>query len=85
MLNANLHHIGAHELTFLNNPNVRNGGQNLLDASVSYKYNQTMISVFGKNIANADGWTIGYDVQHVWSYAAPRPPRSWGVALTQTF
>ena len=31
------------------------------------------------------GWTIGYDVQNVWSYAAPRAPKAWGVAITQTF
>jgi iron complex outermembrane receptor protein len=85
MVNAELHHIGAHELTFLNNPNLRNGGQNMLDASISYKINKTMISVFGKNLIDENGWTIGYDVQGVWSYGAARPPRSWGVAVTQTF
>jgi iron complex outermembrane receptor protein len=66
-------------------PEPANDAQYLLDASISYKINKTMISVFGKNIANADGWTIGYDVQHVWSYGAARPPRSWGVAVTQNF
>lgn len=85
MLNAELHHIGAHEITFLNNPNLRNGAQNMLDASISYKIDNTMISVFGKNMLKENGWTIGYDVQGVWSYAAPRPPRSWGIAVTQTF
>lgn len=85
MLNAELHHIGPHEITFLNNPNLRNGAQNMLDASISYKINNTMVSVFGKNLLKENGWTIGYDVQGVWSYAAPRPPRTWGVAVTQTF
>ncbi|MFN3425222.1 MAG: TonB-dependent receptor [Novosphingobium meiothermophilum] len=85
MLNAELHHLGAHELTFLNNPNVRNGAQNMLDASISYKIDKTMISVFGRNILDQNGWTIGYDVQNVWSYAAPRPPRALGVAITQNF
>ncbi len=85
LINAELHYIGAHELTFLNNPNLRNGSQYLLDASASYKIKNTMISVYGKNLVNEDGWTIGYDVQHVWSYAAPRQPRSWGVAITQNF
>ena len=84
-LNAELHHIGAHEVTFLNNPNLRNKAQYMLDASISYKINNTMISVFGKNLIDEDGWTIGYDVQNIWSYAAPRPPRSWGVAITQSF
>ncbi|WP_298287777.1 TonB-dependent receptor [Novosphingobium sp.] len=85
MLNAELHHIGAHELTFLNNPNLRNGAQNMLDTSISYRINNTMISVFAKNLLDENGWTIGYDVQNVWSYAAPRPPRAFGVAVTQTF
>ena len=80
-----IHFIGAHEITFLNNPNLRNGGQYLVDASLNYKLHNTTISAFGKNLAGADGWTIGYDVQGIWSYAAPRPPRSFGVALTQTF
>lgn len=85
MLNAELHHIGGHEITFLNNPNLRNGSQNMLDASISYKIDNTMISVFGKNMLDENGWTIGYDVQNVWSYAAPRPPQAFGVAITQSF
>jgi iron complex outermembrane recepter protein len=85
MVNTELHMIGAHELTFLNNPNLRNAAQYLLDASISYKFNKTMISVFGRNLADENGYTIGYDVQNVWSYGAPRPPRQWGVAVTQTF
>lgn len=85
MVNTELHMIGAHELTFLNNPNLRNPAQYLLDASISYRINKTMISVFGKNLADENGYTIGYDVQNIWSYGAPRPPRQWGVAITQTF
>lgn len=82
---GSVHFLGAHEITFLNNPNLRNSGQYLIDASLNYKINGTTISVFGKNLANEDGWTIGYDVQNIWSYAAPRPRRSWGVALTHMF
>jgi iron complex outermembrane receptor protein len=84
-ITASVHYIGPHEITFLNNPNLRNPGQYLVDASVNLKYNETTISLFGKNLANEDGWTIGYDVQRVWSYGAPRPPRVWGVAVTQNF
>ncbi len=80
-----VHYIGPHEITFLNNPNLRNGDQFLVDSSINYKLNQTTVSVFVKNLANADGWTIGYDVQGVWSYAAARPPRTFGIAVTQTF
>lgn len=84
-LSTEVHYIGAHELTFLNNPLLRNKRQFLVDASISYKINKTMVSVFGKNLAGENGWTIGYDVQNVWSYAAPRQPRSWGIAITQNF
>ena len=61
------------------------GGQYLIDASINARLNKTTISLFGKNLANEKGWTIGYDVQGVWSYAAPRPRRTYGVAVTQTF
>ncbi len=84
-LTGEVHYIGGHEITFLNNPNLRNDGQYLVDASLNYRVNNTTVSVFGKNLANEKGWTVGYDVQGVWSYAAPRPRRTWGVALTQTF
>ena len=84
-ITGDVHYLGAHEITFLNNPNLRNGGQYMVDASVNVRYNATTVSLFGKNLANEKGWTIGYDVQGVWSYAAPRPRRTWGVALTQTF
>lgn len=82
---AELHYIGPHEITFLNNPNLRNGGQYLVDSSINYKLNKTSISLFGKNLNNANGWTIGYDVQGIWSYAAPRAPRTFGIAVTQSF
>ncbi|WP_394729298.1 TonB-dependent receptor [Altererythrobacter sp. GH1-8] len=82
---GDVHYIGAHEITFLNNPNLRNGGQYLIDASVNVRFNDTTVSLFGKNLANEDGWTIGYDVQNIWSYGAPRPRRTYGIAVTQTF
>jgi iron complex outermembrane recepter protein len=82
---GDIHYIGAHEITFLNNPNLRNDGQYLIDASINVRFDRTTVSLFGKNLADDDGWTIGYDVQGIWSYGAPRPRRTWGVALTQTF
>ncbi|MBV1687961.1 TonB-dependent receptor [Novosphingobium sp. G106] len=84
-ITGDVHYIGPHEITFLNNPNLRNGGQYLVDASANVRFNKTTVSVFGQNLANEKGWTIGYDVQGVWSYAAPRPRRTYGVAVTQTF
>ena len=84
-ITGDVHYIGPHEITFLNNPNLRNGGQYLVDASINARFNKTTVSVFGKNLADEKGWTIGYDVQNIWSYAAPRPRRTYGVAVTQTF
>lgn len=84
-VSGDVHYVGGHEVTFLNNPNLRNGGQYLVDASINVRFDKTTVSLFGKNLANEKGWTIGYDVQGVWSYAAPRPRRTWGVALTQAF
>lgn len=84
-ISGDIHYIGAHEITFLNNPNLRNDGQYLIDASVNVRFDQTTVSLFGKNLAGESGWSIGYDVQNVWSYTAPRPRRSWGIAVTQSF
>lgn len=82
---GDVHYIGAHEISFLNNPSLHNKGQYLINASVNYQINNTQISVFGRNLANEDGWTIGYDVQGLWSYGAARPPRTYGVVVTQKF
>lgn len=84
-ITGDVRYIGGHEITFLNNPNLRNGGQFLVDASINARLNKTTVSLFGKNLANEKGWTIGYDVQGIWSYAAPRPSRTWGIAVTQSF
>ena len=84
-VNGNLHYVGPEETTFLNNPNLHNGKQYILDAAVNYKIHNTMVSVFGKNLTRDKAWTIGYDVQGVWSYAAPRPPLTFGAAVTYNF
>jgi iron complex outermembrane receptor protein len=84
-LQGTWHYLGKHEMTFLNNPALRNPGQDLIDGSISYKINKTMISGFVRNLLKEDGWTIGFDVQGLWSYAAPRTPRTYGIAVTQTF
>jgi iron complex outermembrane receptor protein len=85
LLNGTWHYLGAHELTFLNNPALANAGQHLVDLSASYRINGTMVSAFVRNLLEEDGFTIGFDIQGLWSYGAPRPPRVFGVAVTQTF
>jgi iron complex outermembrane receptor protein len=85
ILNGNWHYLGAHEMTFLNNPALANPGQHLVDLSASYRYKNTMVSGFVRNLLEEDGWTIGFDIQGLWSYGAPRTPRTYGIAITQTF
>jgi iron complex outermembrane receptor protein len=84
-ISGDVHYIGQHEISFLNNPSLRNDGQYLINGSLNYQINNTQISVFGRNLANEDGWTIGYDVQGLWSYGAARAPRTYGVVVTQKF
>lgn len=84
-ISGDVHYIGPHEISFLNNPALRNDGQYLINGSINYQIDNTRISVFGRNLADEDGWTIGYDVQGLWSYGAARPPRTYGVVLTQMF
>lgn len=84
-ISGDVHYIGAHEISFLNNPALRNDGQFLVNGSVNYKIGNTQVSAFVRNLLDEDGWTIGYDVQGLWSYGAPRPPRTYGVVVTQTF
>ncbi|MBW7945617.1 MAG: TonB-dependent receptor [Sphingomonadaceae bacterium] len=84
-IQADLHYLGAHEITFLNNPAFHNKAQYLMDASLNYRIDRTQISVFGRNLFKEDGWTIGYDAQGLWSYGAARPSRTYGVSVTQSF
>jgi iron complex outermembrane receptor protein len=85
ILNGTWRYLGEHQMTFLNNPALANDGQHLVDLSASYKIDGTMVSAFVRNLLEEDGWTIGFDIQGLWSYGAPRPPRMFGVAVTQSF
>ena len=38
----------------------------------------TMAGGFGRNLLDEDGYGIGFDVAGLWSYAAARPPRTFG-------
>ena len=82
---ADVRYIGAHEMTFLNNPSLRNSSQFLANASINYRLGGTQLSGFVRNLFNEDGWTIGYDIQGLWSYGAPRPSRTYGIAVVQDF
>ena len=75
------HYIGEHYVNVTNSPELENDEQHLIDASVNYSINNFTFSVFGRNLTDEDGYTHGYDVAGLWSYAATRPPRVWGAEL----
>ena len=75
------HYIGEHYVNVTNSPELENDEQHLIDASVNHSINNFTFSVFGRNLTDEDGYTHGYDVAGLWSYAATRPPRVWGAEL----
>ncbi len=82
---ASLRHVGEHEVDFANKPELSNDSQILVDASFIYEWDQWYVSAFGRNLTDEDGYQIGFDVAGLWSYAAPRTPRTWGVEVGFTF
>ena len=79
------HYLGEHQTNFDNSPELENDTQHLVDASINYDYGRTRFSLFGRNLTEEDGYMIGYDVAGIWSYAAARPPRTWGIEVTHEF
>ncbi|MGI9229594.1 MAG: TonB-dependent receptor [Gammaproteobacteria bacterium] len=82
------HYIGETEVTLQNSPQTHNDAQHLLDASINFLYRNTQVSLYGRNLAEADGYGIGFDVGSttgLWTYAAPRAPRTWGLEVSYTF
>jgi iron complex outermembrane receptor protein len=84
-IGATWHYLGEHEIDFANKPELSNDAQNLVDAAISYEYKRAMVSVFGRNLLDEDGYTIGFDVSGLWSYAHTRAPRTWGVEVAFRF
>ncbi|MDP6828391.1 MAG: TonB-dependent receptor [Kiritimatiellia bacterium] len=78
-------YLDNHEVDFANKPELTNDSQNLIDISLTYEYQFWYASVFGRNIGDEDGYQIGFDVAGLWSYAAPRAPRTWGVEIGMNF
>jgi iron complex outermembrane receptor protein len=81
MLHAGVRYLDEHEVDFANKPELHNDSQTLVDASFSYDINDWYVSVFGRNLTDEDGYQIGFDVASLWSYAAPRTPRTYGVEV----
>ena len=80
-LYAGVRFLDDHEVDFANKPELTNDSQALVDASFRYSYEDWSFSVFGRNLTEEDGYQIGFDVAGLWSYAYPRPPRTWGVEI----
>ncbi len=90
-VNANWHHVSKVQLSFLNTPQSANGSSDVVDATISYDWKKTTISVYGLNLTKEDTYTVGFDVgtsldfAGLWTYTATRPPRLYGVRIRQRF
>lgn len=73
--------LGEHYVNVTNAPELRNDDQHLLDASINWESNAVRLSLFARNLLDEEGYTHGYDVAGLWSYAATRPPRTIGAEL----
>jgi iron complex outermembrane receptor protein len=79
------HYLGEHFVNVTNSPELENDAQHLVDASVNYSINSFTFSVFGRNLTDEDGYIHGYDVAGLWSYAATRPPLTYGLEVVYNF
>ena len=78
-------YIGSHFTNATNNAELANDSQGIVDASVNYAINNLTFSLFGRNLTDEDGYTHGYEVAGLWSYAATRPPRTYGFEVVYNF
>ncbi len=78
-------YIDEHFTTATNNPETANDSQGLVDASVNYAIGDLQFSLFGRNLTDEDTYTHGYEVAGLWSYAATRRPRTYGVEVVYNF
>jgi iron complex outermembrane receptor protein len=79
------HYLGEHEVDFANKSELTNDAQNLVSASINYEYKRALFSVYGHNLLDEDGYTIGFDVSDLWSYAYTRAPRTVGAQVVFRF
>ncbi len=90
-VHADYHHLSSYDNTFLNTPQGRNGSQNIVDATLSYQHGGTTVALYGRNLTEDDAYSIALDVgasftnAGLWTFAAPRPPRTYGISLQQKF
>jgi iron complex outermembrane receptor protein len=79
------HYLAEHYTSVENSPELENDDQHLVDASINFSKNAYTISIFGRNLTDEDGYIHGYNVATLWSYAATRPPRTYGAELIYNF
>ncbi len=79
------HFLGEHYTSVDNSPELENDEQHLVDASINYSKNAFTFSIFGRNLLDEDGYTHGYDVAGLWSYASTRPPLTYGAEVVYNF
>jgi iron complex outermembrane receptor protein len=90
-LQADLRYVDDQELTFLNSPQGQSKAHETIDASLSYRMGDTIIALWGLNLTDDDSWSQAYDVgtsldfAGLWTYAASRPPRTYGLRLSHKF
>lgn len=90
-VHADYHYLSSYDNTFLNSPQGRNGSQNIVDATLSYQHNGTTAAIFGRNLTKDDAYSEALDVgasftnPGLWTFAAPRPPRTYGISVQQKF
>lgn len=88
---ADLRYVDDQELTFLNSPQSHVDAHEVLDASIGYRLNNTTVTLWGMNLTDDDSWTQAYDVgtsvtfPGLWTYAAARAPRSYGIRVSHNF
>lgn len=85
------HYVSDYDNTFWNTPAAANDAQNIVDATLNYQINNTQIGIFGRNLLGEDGYTIGLDVGRsldfagLWTFTGVRPPRTYGIRISQKF
>ncbi len=85
LLHAGARYMSSHEVDFANKPELSNGSSTVVDASISYYMDAWYLSAFGRNLTDDDSYALGFDVAGLWSYAAVRPPRTWGFEVGYTW
>lgn len=79
------HYLAEHYVNVTNSPEFLNDAQHLFDASINWEKDGLRASLYGRNLTDEDGYTHGYDVAGLWSYATVRPPTTIGAELVYSF